>query len=67
MKKIYIAVLAAFVAAGSSFSVGAQTENPESLYLVKDNHVVGKYGVNDVDYITFNLPEGVIIPLLPSQ
>lgn len=60
MKKIYTAALAALVAAGSSFTASAQTENPESLYLVKDNHVVGKYGVNDVDYITFNLPEGVV-------
>lgn len=51
-KKIFAASLAAVLTLGAS----AQ----EKLYLVKDNEVVAKYNVADVDYVTFNLPSDVI-------
>lgn len=50
-KKIFAASLAAVLTLGAA----AQ----EKLYLVKDNEVVAKYNVADVDYVTFNLPSDV--------
>lgn len=51
LKNIFLASAVALCA------VGAQAQ--ETLYLVKDNNVVAKYRVSDVDYATFHLPEGV--------
>lgn len=34
----------------------------ETLYLIKGNTVVAKYGVDEVDYATFTLPAGVTDP-----
>ncbi|MDO4310214.1 MAG: hypothetical protein Q4C43_05775 [Prevotella sp.] len=31
----------------------------ENMYLIKGNQVVAKYSVDDVDYVSFKLPEGV--------
>lgn len=31
----------------------------ENMYLIKGNQVVAKYGVDEVDYVSFKLPEGV--------
>ena len=31
----------------------------ENMYLIKGNQVVAKYNVDDVDYVSFSLPEGV--------
>lgn len=55
MKKIILA--AAFAAAGI-FGASAQNAN-ETMYLIKDDQVVGKYNVEDVDYLSFKLPDGV--------
>lgn len=41
--------------AAATLTAGAQ----ETMYLVKGDHVVGKYAVDDVDYVTFNLPDDV--------
>lgn len=49
-------ILPALIVAASAF--GALAEN-ETMYLVKGDRVVGKYAVDDVDYATFKLPEGV--------
>lgn len=59
MKKIYTMALAAVMSAMAAPAF-AQAENPETLYLVKENRVVGKYDVNAVDYVTFDLPAGVV-------
>lgn len=48
-------IFAASVAAALTLGVSAQ----EKLYLVKDNEVVAKYNVADVDYVTFSLPSDV--------
>ena len=56
MNKIYALAAAALLAAPSLNSLA---QEPENLYLVKDNHVVGKYDAKAVDYITFDLPEEV--------
>lgn len=37
----------------------AAAEN-ETMYLIKDNQVVAKYNVDDVDYASFHLPDGVV-------
>lgn len=42
--------------------VAAYAVAQESIYLIKDNQVIGKYSINDVEYITFQLPEGVTEP-----
>lgn len=52
MKKTILTAAACILMAGS---IQAQ----ETLYLVKGDHVVGKYNVADIDYATFELPEGV--------
>ncbi|MDE6338800.1 MAG: hypothetical protein K2K97_03305 [Muribaculaceae bacterium] len=39
---------------------GASASDNENMYLVKGNRVVGKYAVDAVDYITFNLPDDVL-------
>ncbi len=48
--------LAAAALLAASFT-GAMAQ--ETLYLVKDNEVVAKYSVDDVDYACFTLPAGV--------
>lgn len=50
-KKILPAFLAATIALGGY----AQ----DKMYLIKGNEVVAKYNVADVDYVSFELPEGV--------
>lgn len=50
-KNILVAALAA------SLSLGAFAQ--EKMYLIKGNEVVAKYNVGDVDYVSFELPEGV--------
>ena len=50
-KKIFVAAMAATLALGSF----AQ----DKMYLIKGNQVVAKYNVADVDYVAFELPEGV--------
>lgn len=52
MKKTILTAAACILMAGT---IQAQ----ETLYLVKGDRVVGKYNVADVDYATFELPEGV--------
>lgn len=52
IRKIMLAVAALMFA--------CQLSAQSTMYLVKDNHVVGKYASGTVDYITFDLPEGVI-------
>lgn len=48
------------IAAAMAFAaVGASAADNEKMYLVKDNHVVAKYDVDAVDYISFNLPDDV--------
>ncbi|MDO4320239.1 MAG: hypothetical protein Q4C34_06640 [Bacteroidales bacterium] len=42
-----------------SATLGAMAESYDTMYLIKGDHVVGKYKVDDVDYATFTLPEGV--------
>lgn len=49
-------ILAASIAASLSLGGFAQ----EKMYLIKDNAVVAKYNVTDVDYVSFELPEGVV-------
>lgn len=39
--------------------INGSAENYDTMYLVKGDHVVGKYKVSDVDYATFTLPQGV--------
>lgn len=34
----------------------------ETMYLIKGDKVVAKYGIDDVDYVSFKLPEGVKEP-----
>lgn len=31
----------------------------ETIYLIKDNQVVAKYGADEVDCVSFTLPQGV--------
>lgn len=50
-KKILVPALVAACALGSVAE--------ETLYLIKGDHVVAKYNVEDVDYAAFALPEGV--------
>ncbi len=52
MKKF---ILGALLASMAVVSVPAQ----QKMYLVKDNHLVATYDVDDVDYVTFNLPGDV--------
>ncbi len=49
-KHILFAAIAAM-----TFAASAQ----QTMYLVKGNNVVAKYNVDDVDYATFTLPDGV--------
>lgn len=49
-------ILTSALVAAATLGAAAQ----ETLYLVKGDRVVGKYSVEDVDYATFKLPEGVI-------
>lgn len=50
--KIFVAACAALLTAGT---LAAQ----ENVYLIKGDRVVGKYAVGDVDYLSFELPEGI--------
>ncbi|MCM1067090.1 MAG: hypothetical protein NC418_05915 [Muribaculaceae bacterium] len=50
-------LLAATVVASAAF--GAMAESHDTMYLIKGDHVVGKYNVDDVDYASFTLPEGI--------
>lgn len=53
-------ILLAAAVALASFGASAQTDSQaETMYLVKGDHVVAKYNVDEVEYITFKLPEGV--------
>lgn len=49
-------LISAALLAATVFGAAAQ----EKIYLVKGDHVVGKYDIDEVDYATFKLPEGVI-------
>lgn len=49
-------LLSAAVLAAAAF----QGYSQDTMYLIKGDHVVGKYGVDDVDYVSFTLPEGVV-------
>lgn len=40
-------------------TAGAPAQARQTVYLVKDNHVVGKHYTDDIDYMTYSLPEGV--------
>ena len=51
-KKTFIAAALAVAALGAS-------AQDETMYLVKGDRVVGRYNVDAVDYITFNLPDDV--------
>lgn len=53
MKKI---ILASILAAATMPAIAQQQQD---MYLIKDDHVVAKYNVDDVDYVSFSLPEGV--------
>ncbi len=53
MKKIILPLL---LMAASFTPVAAD----ETMYLIKGDQVVAKYGVDDVDYVSFKLPEGVV-------
>lgn len=53
MKKNILMVAAVGIAA--TFQLSAQ----DTMYLVKGDRVVGKYNVEDVEYVTFDLPDGV--------
>lgn len=49
-------ISAALIAATA---LGAAAQH-DTMYLVKGDRVVGKYGVDEVDYMSFTLPQGVI-------
>ena len=53
MNKLYLAAALAM-----TISLGAVAQ--EKVYLIKGNEVVAKYNVQDVDYVSFHLPEGVV-------
>lgn len=50
--------LCAAIAAAACF--GATAQEAENMYLIKSDRVVGKYAVDDVDYVSFRLPDGVV-------
>lgn len=50
-------VIAAMLVSGVC---GAFAQSDNTMYLVKGDRVVAKYNVDDVDYVSFDLPEGVI-------
>lgn len=52
IKKIFLAIM---LVAGFA----AESKAQEMMYLIKGNQVVAKYSTDDVDYISFKLPEGV--------
>ncbi len=53
---MYKKILAAVLTASLSLGTFAQ----DKMYLIKDNEVVAKYNVTDVDYVSFELPAGVV-------
>lgn len=60
MNKIFTQISTFVLAAAACLGANAQTEADNTMYLIKGDHVVGKYNVDDVDYVSFKLPEGVI-------
>lgn len=44
----------------ASAALGGYAQSDETMYLIKGDRVVAKYNVDDVDYASFELPEGVI-------
>lgn len=50
-------LLAASLIAGAAF--GAMADEHDTMYLIKGDHVVGRYNIDEVDYASFTLPEGV--------
>lgn len=54
MHKILLATAFAAMAATS-----VMADNNDTMYLIKGEQVVGKYNIDDVDYISFNLPDEV--------
>ncbi|MDE7160903.1 MAG: hypothetical protein K2O24_08705 [Muribaculaceae bacterium] len=51
---------ASAIAAPLCTASAADEVTPETMYLVKDNRVVGRYDASAVDYITFDLPGDII-------
>lgn len=51
--------IALLLFAAASLTAIAQTEENTTMYLIKGDRVVGKYPVDQVDYASFRLPEGV--------
>ena len=49
----------ALLAAALFLTADAPAQARQTVYLVKDNHVVGKHYTDDIDYMTHALPEGV--------
>ena len=47
------------IAAAIALTAASAAAENETMYLIKGDRVVGKYGVDAVDYITFNLPDDV--------
>lgn len=58
--KIFTQISAAVLAVAACIGANAQTAENNTMYLIKGDHVVGKYDVDAVDYVSFKLPEGVI-------
>ena len=56
IKKIFAG---AFIACAALGAMAAGDGDGDTMYLIKGDHVVGKYSVDDVDYVSFRLPEGV--------
>lgn len=52
IKKLFFTVMMAVCMAVTGMA-------QENVYLIKGNQVVAKYGVDEVDYVSFKLPEGV--------
>ena len=50
-------IIATLFAVGA---MGAYAQSTDMMYLIKGDHVVSKYKVDDVDYVSFELPAGVI-------
>lgn len=51
-------ILASALIAGTAICAVAQDYS--TMYLIKGDRIVGKYNVDDVDYATFTLPEGIV-------
>lgn len=55
MKRILLSLIAIL-------AFGLNVSAQDYVYLIKDNAVVAKYLAEDVDYLSFTLPEGVVDP-----